>query len=189
MKASWIFVILFAIIVGSYYLMVSSKDWSVILPTEPVNPNPELAEQFQTWVDYKSPDGTYKVFLPVVPQTATEDVNARIYQMAVSQAQEGTVYMVSSISFPEKIDLKILTVLMDEMTSNKPDNTVSMTEDGSYKGNPTLSFQINGKEKIINVKEILVGQTVYMLSRITDLKKKDEEAYSYFLNSFELLEK
>jgi hypothetical protein len=193
MKPWSILIILFAVLFGSYLLMVSSKNWSEILPTEPVNPNPELALQLQTWIEISPPAAGFKALFPVAPQNAKETVMGREYDMYVAEHTDGTLYMVSSITFPHDSEViqkgVVLKTLMHEMVESNPQNSLEGVQEGNENGKSTLQFKINGPSRIIEAKEFLVGDKVYILSRLSNQQHANSKEFDTFVKSFQLMEK
>jgi len=183
-----------------YFLVKQTRESEQILQQDEEQVMPTTTENldfdFHNWHLFSSPNETFKVLLPTLPQHATENITdpksqaVRKYDMYVSEKPDGTVFMISLVTFPDipktLDDKKLLTAIMNDMVATNPNNELKTVESGEYNGHPSLDFTMGNQNVTINAKSFLVGNTLYVLSRI--VKKEDEKSneYNFFINSFEL---
>ena len=69
---------------------------------------PVAQASMTTWHDYTSPQGKFHIKFPSLPHYATETLEdpatheKRLYDFYLSSKDEGTIYAVNMITFPEK---------------------------------------------------------------------------------------
>lgn len=175
-----------------------SKDYYKILPLQNSDPAKIDLEKynFQDWKEFDSPNGRFQVMLPTIPQQATENIKnpktgeTRKYDMYVSERLNGTIFMISLITFenhftPEKREL-LLTEMMDDMVNSNPKNELLSKAYGEYLGNRSLDYTISSVDVNIEAKTFMVDNTMYILSRVTPSSENDPSEFNFFVNSFEL---
>ncbi len=158
--------------------------------------NPVPAAEYN-WLEYTSPTKSFKVKFPTLPQTTSKvftDPNTnqkRLYEMHVSQMGDGTVFMVSTITFPEKKanadDDELLAAVASDMITSNPKNVMIKTEKGTFQGHHALTFSLNGDNVKIYVKTFVVGNIIYILTEISPEVLAEHSEYDFFTNSFELI--
>lgn len=187
---------------GAFLGVWFSKDSYKILPVTET-PVPEAALEkynFQDWHAFSSPDQTFQVMFPTLPQHAKETVkdkkngDERKYEMYVSEKEDGTMFMISTITFKKLKndpveDQKLLSEMMNDMVASNPKNVLQKSKEGDYKGHRTLEYTINNNELSIEVKSFLVKDRMYVMSRIAKLSNYNAEEYNFFINSFDLTAK
>ena len=195
-KISTVFVtlaIIFIVIMG-FRMM---KDSYMLLPLKEQQPTNLTAFNFQDWHEFTAPSGNFKVLFPALPQHATENVDdpktkeKRKYDMYVSQQDNGTIFMISRITFPDlgskEESNEILKQIMNDMVASNPSNKLSMMQEGDYKGHPSIDFSIENGELTIDAKTFIVDDTLYILTRIVKSQNYTRDEFLFFVNSFELI--
>jgi len=173
------------------------KDPYKILPIDEKQPANLTAFDFQNWHEFSAPSGTFKVLLPGLPQRATENVDdpktqeKRKYDMYVAQQDNGTIFMISLITFPGlgsvEEEHEILKQIMNDMVASNSSNKLNRTEEGDYKGHPSIDFSIENGELTIDAKAFIVSEMLYVLTRIIKSKNYTRGEFLFFVNSFELI--
>jgi hypothetical protein len=173
------------------------KDSYKILPINDKQPANLTKFDFQNWHEFSAPSKTFKVLLPALPQRATENVDdpktqeKRKYDMYVAQQDNGTIFMISLITFPNlesrEEGYEILKQIMNDMIASNPSNKLNMMEEGDYKGYPTIDFSIENGELTIDAKTFIINETLYVLTRIGKSKDYTRDEFLFFINSFELI--
>lgn len=177
--------VLLAVFLSTYY----AKDSYELLPVNTtLNENPEPLDK--SWFQYESPKGEFTVSMPLLPQTATQDIQdpktaeVRHYEMYVAQTDDGTIYMISLITLPNQPDQDTLTKIMSDMVSANKGNKLNSSKIGLYQGMPSLDFSIDKDQHFIEAREFINGNTVYLLSTISKAEYKNKSHFNYFINSF-----
>lgn len=186
-----LFVTLIAILLSTYF----AKDSYKLIPVN-TNLNEKALPLSETWFPYDSPDGNFNVSLPLLPQTATQNLvdpntdEKRRYEMYVAQTDSGLIYMVSTITFEKQTDkadkILFLTKTMEDMVSAKKDNKLKSSKKGEYLGMPSLDFTIENDLNIIEAKEFFSENTMYLLSVISMKNGSKKTHFDYFIDSFKL---
>lgn len=199
-KSASILLILAIVIIGlvGYKIM---QDSYKILPVGEQQISNLTAFDFQNWHEFTAPSGTFKVLFPALPQHATENINDpetkdnRKYDMYVSEKENGSTFMITLITFtgasvstPSERE-GLLKEMMKDMVAANPNNKLIHSESGTYKGHPSLDFILNSGEITIDAKTFIVGDTLYVLSRIEKQEKDNQsrDEFLFFVNSFELM--
>ncbi len=189
--------LILALALASFFTFWFSKDSYKILPINQ-QPASEVAIEkynFQNWHEFSAEDGAFNVMLPALPQHAKEVVNvtekeSRHYDMYVSEKGDGTVFMISSITFkglPAGFDKReILRSMMDDMVASSPSNELRKEEEGEYKGHASLQYTIDNKDNAIDVKSFMDKDKMYVMTRVTKAVNYNTEEFNFFTNSFDL---
>ena len=97
--------------ITTFVTLYFAKDSYKILPLEEEKPDVTLeVYNFQDWKEFSSPDGEFNVLFPTLPQHAKENLTdpktneVRKYNMYVAEKNDGTIFMISLISFPDMLE-------------------------------------------------------------------------------------
>lgn len=169
---------LFLCLLGVYYI----KDSIRVLP---VSSTP-MPQPFQTWQTYTSEAFTAK--FPFYPQSARETVQdpLRVYNMHIAEMFNGSIFMVTEISFPDSKEVELGTaqkLVQDLIASNPQNKLVDM--------HPILegyTFSYENDQTTTSGKIILENNLLYLLSYTADKQHYNKADYDYFLSSFKLHE-
>lgn len=179
--------VLLAVFLSTYY----AKDSYELLPVNTtLNENPEPLDK--SWFQYESPKGEFTVSMPLLPQTATQDIQdpktaeVRHYEMYVAQTDDGTIYMISVITLPSQPNQDTLTKIMNDMVAANKGNKLNSSKIGLYQGMTSLDFTIDKDQHFIEAREFINGNTIYLLSTISKVEYKNKSRFNYFINSFKL---
>lgn len=191
-----IFVIIALFLTGilTYQL---SKDPSRLVPIQDEESTVSSGvNEFQYWYEFSAPNGKFKVQLPILPQQATENISdkntgeTRKYDMYVAEKQDGTIFMISLITFQNLTDNfdkdKLMRTMMNDMLESNPNNELHSVEMGKYKGLDSLDFSFGNAEMTIDAKTFIVDDTLYVLTRILKSQDHDPNEFNFFINSFDL---
>jgi len=191
-------IVIVALILLSVLTLQFSKDSYKILPIENSDPAKVDLEKynFQDWKEFAPPSGKFQVMLPTVPQQATENINdsetgeTRHYDMYVSERLDGTIFMISLITFetaPSKQEAeRLLEDMMNDMVNSNPSNALENKSFGEYQGSPSLDFTITNTDININAKTFMTGKKMVVLTRVAPSSQNDPTEFNFFVNSFEL---
>lgn len=187
--------IFIALMVGVIFLATNLKDAYKVLPgsTTPIlNADPHAS-----WREFSPQSGSFKVLFPAVPQFAKEAVNIpntdkkRRYEMYASETINGTVFMVSVITYPQDYDTtsKAQTIqsVIDELVASDPANHLLESRDTVFLDFPAMDFHMVNKEFDIEGKSFMNDKTVYVLTYVARNNDYDQKDYDYFINSFHLI--
>lgn len=158
-----------------------------------------LPTDFHSWNEYTAPKQEFKILVPNPPHHATEDIQdpksheMRNYQIFVSTKDDGALFSVYLISFPEKqgknYDEIFLENFMNEMLKSTPTTTVKEIKMVPFREGKALDFDLETKDATILGKAFLKGKTLYILSETTKPDKKNPKEFEFFVNSFQLMQK
>lgn len=149
-----------------------------------------------TWHEYSAPNH-FKVLFPSLPQHASEaktdpkTKETRQYEMYVSEKDNGSIFMITMITFAEppqkESEEKLLTNLMNEMLVESPENRLKNMKVGNFRDHTSLNFAIEKDQVNIDGRGFFAGNTLYMLSSIAKMDNYKPQEFEFFVNSFELL--
>lgn len=149
---------------------------------------------FTSWHSIDSPTGHYKVMMPAIPQHATQNIvdpktkNLRHYDMSIAQKSDGSMFMVSLITFQgtnSSPDILKKTVINDLLAAN-PQNQLKEMEMGSFQGYPSINFTIANSDTTVKGLTFIEGNTLYLLSAVFPNQYYSAKDYDYFIKSFDL---
>lgn len=150
----------------------------------------------ENWHEFTPPTNKFKVLFPTLPQHATEKIGdpktkeARIYDMYVSQKENGNIFMISLITLldnPNKtLDEKMLASVVDNMLTSSPNTKVKLMQMGKYKEHPAIDFSIENELANVDGKAFLVGNTLYLLTTVSKQSEYNKKEFEFFVNSFQL---
>lgn len=187
-----VFVMATAFIVLSILGILFIKDSYKVLPI--ADSSIGAPTQFSSWRDFKAPDGKFSVMVPAFPQNAKQSMKdpktkqPRQYDMYVAEKDNGTIFMISIITFvnnTETPELLQKSVVNDLLTAN-PTNQLKTMKVGDYKGLKTMDFSIENGNMTIEGMTFSKGETLYLLSAIFPNTVYNPEEFRYFVNSFDL---
>ncbi len=194
-KIGMIIVLAILILLGLSYFVPSLQR---TIPGMASSKNSHL-EKFATWKEFTPQSELFKVDLPEPPQYAKDFVEIpdtdkkRRYDMYASEKIDGSLFLVNVITYPPEIDTSftddILKQNVMELMHSKPDNELARLEKSLYQTRPSFDFNFNNREFHVEGKALMDGKRVFILSYITRLKEFDPADYSYFIKSFQLLDK
>ena len=158
----------------------------------------EIAQQtnFTKWHEFSAPLGQFKVLLPNIPHHATEAYRElksnemRQYDLFVSSKEDGTLYTVYLISFPEKKnfkpDIDYLKSFIQEMLKSNSNNKIKSIKSVPYKKGTAVDFIVENQDATIEGKAFFKDNTVYVLSTTSKNENRNKKEFDFFINSFEL---
>lgn len=184
------------LLVVLFFLSEMKNAYKVI----PIKESPVLvATPYLEWKDFTSQSGKFVVSFPVPPQNAKDVVNVprsdlkRTYDMYVSEKNDGTIFMVSVITYPKELVIAnsnfLLDEVVDEMMQTNPKNRLLKKEASTYNGMPAIDFKIDNKIYDIEGKVIANNEVIYLLSYLAKKGKFDADEYHHFIDSFKLTDK
>lgn len=156
-------------------------------------------EGFHDWNEYTSPNQQFKVLMPHPPHNAIEDIQdpktkeMRNYQIFVSAKEDGTLFSIYAISFPENAgknyDEAFLQNFMNEMLKSNPTTKVKDIKIVAFRDRKAVDFDLETQDAAILGKAFFKGKTLYVLSQTTKHDKKNPKEFEFFVNSFQLMQK
>lgn len=187
-------VILFltAFLVMIFLGMMFIKDSYKLLPIQASKEG--AGTQFSGWRDFTPSSKKFTVMLPGLPQNAKQSTRdpktnqMRNYEMYVSEKDDGSIFMISVIQFPESKEAPetLQKTVVNDLLAANPTNQLKNMKIGDYKGRKTLDFTIENNEMTIDGMTFTEGDTLYMLSALFRNNSYHPEEYQYFLNSFDM---
>lgn len=150
--------------------------------------------QFSSWRDFRAPDHKFSVMMPAYPQNAkqtmkdTKTKELRKYDMYVAEKEDGSLFMISLIQFPESKETPeyIQKSVVNDLLAANPQNQLKSMKIGDYKGKKTLDFSIVNDEMTVEGMAFSDADTLYLLSAIFKNSTYNPEEFKYFINSFDL---
>lgn len=150
---------------------------------------------FQNWHEFSPPDKKFTVLLPTIPQHAADNIKGtekgdKKYEMFVSQKNDGSIFMITLITFkdPEKTKDReaLLRELMDDMVNRNSKNKIKNISTGKFKDYDSLDYSFGNADTHVDAKSFLVDETVYILTRAVSSKNYTADEYKFFVNSFDI---
>lgn len=197
MKRSLVYLILLAMLLAVLVWFYFIKDSYEILPL--TAHNGQIRKQKESWFNYDAPAKDFKVSVPLLPQTATQDLldpitgETRHYEMYVATSDIGTIYMINTITFPKEMDetlkSKTLKSVISDMVAANPGNKLKSKREVSYEGKSAIDFMIENESTLIQAREFFSGQTLYVLYLISKKEVSEDDHFEQFIQSFKLTEK
>lgn len=191
--------ILIAILVllGSFLVIRYAKDSYKILPFNEKNPL-NAKSNFLDWKEFNQTDGTFKALFPVLPQRVTDKIadpltsEPRKYDMYAAVDELGTGFIISTITFPTKVDSRdvetVLRSAVNDMLERNKDNKLKMTKIGKFSGADSLDFALENSQVTIAGKAILHNNILYVLSMADKTGDFNANELNFFVNSFHIIE-
>lgn len=152
---------------------------------------------FSTWKKFTPKSHLFTAILPNSPQYAKDFIaipntdKKRRYDMYASEKVDGTLFLISMITYPREIDTsfaeKILRQNIDEVMQKKLDNRELSVSKEMFQGRKAIDFSAEGEQFDIEGKAILDDHTVYLLTYTTHKNNYDPKEYQYFVDSFHIL--
>lgn len=184
------------LILGIIYLASDIKDAYKVIP---ISSNPTMeVPAFADWRSFNAPSERFKVDLPAPPQYAKQAVpipgtdTNRSYEMYVSEKLDGSIFMISLITYPEGLNMdpaQLLHDSVDEMITTKPGNKLTSIHDSMFQNHRSVDFRIDNPKFIVAGKAFLVERTVYLLTYVASRSNFTIGEYDHFIDSFDLLSK
>lgn len=191
---AWLAVILVAamIFISVYF----AKDAYEILPGMPPKPLANEHMEAEGWYEFKAPE-KFKLLFPTMPQHASESIidpktkELKKYDMYVSEKGTGSIFMLTTITFPEnkKFDNAddILKNMVNDMVNVNPKNKLENMKEGTFKNMKSVDFSIVNDDVHLQGKEFINGQTLYVLAAMEKKQSYSEKEVQHFFESFDIL--
>lgn len=152
---------------------------------------------YAEWREFTANTGRFRVMVPMPPQYAKDAVEIagtdkkRLYEMYVSEKINGTIFMISLITYPSEVDTsnvdQILEETVHEMVATNPQNELRDFKDETFRGHKAVNFEIANHEFHVEGEAFMVDKTLYLLTYVAKTEDYNEADYQYFIRSFELL--
>lgn len=158
----------------------------------------QTKDGFSEWILYSENNGKFRVFFPTLPQYATQNIldpktqQMRKYEMYIAETNNGSSFMVNTITYPEDADLsdkqKIYRDFVRELSSANTNNQVKNSKPTTFHSHEAFDFEMNlNGEAQMDSKLFLIGPTLYVLSKLSPAQQVEKKDYAFFVDSFELL--
>ncbi len=153
--------------------------------------------RMQSWKEFSSPSGDFKVRLPSSPQHIIDEIfdknanESHKYQTFISTGDGGYVFMISVITYPRGLEddqlEKTLKDSVKEMIVRNKANVLKEMNLSQFQNRKSLDFSLLNGEMLVSGKVFAKGNNLYMLSMINRANEFNAEELAYFLNSFATL--
>lgn len=197
MSKSFLIVLALIVLIGSYLVTRNAKESYKVLPIDEQNPLQTGGSDLQKWREFTNAEGKFKVLLPILPQHVTDKINdpvtqePRKFDMFAAADENGTAYVVSMITLPNKIDSKdiekALRNVVNDMLARNKSNKLKVAKLGVFQGANALDFAFENGDVTVVGKAILRGTTIYILSMVGKTEAYSGKEFDFFVNSFEIL--
>lgn len=195
-NSRWFFFLVMGAIVLACILVVRyAKDMYKALPAT-LNSTMTIVP-FEEWREFEADEAKFKVQIPALPQHATEtvrdpkDQQKREYDMYVSQKNDGTIFMISLITYENDQETsnptKLLKSIVEEMLASNPSNKLKSLKENLYHQYKAIDFSIENADVHMDGKAFVIGKTLYILSYIAKSADYNPLEYQHFIDSFKLL--
>ncbi len=185
------YAILLLIFAAAVYFI---KDSFMLLPI----PNSDLTatQPFADWHEFTADKNKFKIDVPILPQHATEtdtDPNnhkKRIYDMYVSEKNDGTIFMINLITYPdgiaEKEHGKLIKETIDNLVASNSKNTLVDQAKSTFKGHDTTNFIIENDQLKMSGRAFIVDKTLFFQVVISKIPLFNKSEADHFLNSLSI---
>jgi len=159
------------------------------------DPSKKEKDVDDSWKEFASAAGLFKVMLPALPQHASEVVPLPTgqgfikYDMYLSQGKDGSTYMISLIQYPDTFKAsdpyELLEDVMKEMMAANGNNKLKDSFQSRFLKVPALDFSILNNSVSIRSKTFFVNKTLFVLTLIDRNTDKLDERFQKFVGSFQ----
>ena|GEM_PF-5734150 len=178
-----------AVMAGAFWFYNERRESLAPQEAAPVG---TIKAQMSPWTEYTAPLGQFKVLLPSHPHHSRVSHDNKDYEIFLSPQNEGTLYSINLISFPEKEaadaakDPQFLEKALSEMLKSNPQNEIKDMRKGQYQNAEAFDFTVASQGLQIKGKAFLVGNTLYVLSTSTPDGGAKPQEFDFFIKSFQL---
>lgn len=175
-------------------IKTSSPDFSQTIPK--VSSESLDGLNLENWHEFSPATGDFQVLLPILPQHVTKTFtnpstkDVRKYDMFVSERDNGTIFMISQITFLEvndaKLDETMLHSVVDDMLSSNKNNKLKSLKNTQFAQQPALEFTIENDQAVIDGKTFIIDKTLYLLTLVAKQGLYKPKESAIFINSFGL---
>ena len=155
--------------------------------------------KLQEWHEFTAPSGQFKVLLPALPQHAADVFNdpktkkMHKYNMYFSKKENGSIFMISLITFLDQTSQKndkqlLIDVVQNMLVIDSTKKVVSM-KDGKYLDYQSLDFSIENGTAKLNGRAFFIDNTLFILSSVSEIENYSNTEFEFFINSFRLVQK
>lgn len=187
-------IILIMMMAGGLILLSELKDAYKVIPIKAA-PTLQVSE-FADWNEYSGQSNNFRVSLPQPPQYARESAPIpdtdlkRAYEMYLSEQLNGTIYMISMITYPPQIETsnqnQMLHDFIKELVRSRPDNKLQQETDSSFQDKGAVDFMLFNKDYQMKGIAFMVDKTIYLLTYVANKNNFKTEEFDHFINSFRL---
>ena len=177
--------VILGLILGAFWLFYPRNEPSL----------PKVAQSNDRWNDFTAPQGKFRIMMPGLPHHATETIEdnetheKRLYDFFLASKNDGTIYAVNTIAFPEKkgpYNEEFLRNFLQQMLTSNSMNKVKSMEVKPYHNHQALEFKVENAEVTIDGKAFFDDNTLYILSTTARNDLHNSQEFENFTNSFEL---
>ena len=158
----------------------------------------EQGEQdyFSTWKSFTPRSQLFQVLLPSTPQYGKESIaipnsdQKRRYDMYLSEKVDGTLFLISVISYPSAYDISshdTLRQLIEELRNNNQQAKMNQFSQTTLQGYRAIEFDFENQTFETAGMAIRDDHVVYMLTYTTQKENFDDEEFEHFIHSFKIL--
>ncbi|GAB4227198.1 MAG: hypothetical protein Tsb0021_03830 [Chlamydiales bacterium] len=192
-KTGWL-ALLLALVILSVIVIDRYRDLSVAIPADL---KPELPSQpYEGWREYESRIGGFSAKFPGLPQNAKNTITERrsnqvlVYDMYIAEQWDGTVYMVTVVTYPFEIQQKeeVLSNFLSDVLTSNPQNELVLAVKEQFRGQEALKFKVKTNQAYIDALAFIRKDKLYYLSEISANLEEEGKDFQYFIDSFQLLE-
>lgn len=203
--ARFLLIVVLVIIGGLGYLAVHyMKDSYKVLPASDAPENAlesqldaETETDYQNWIEFSPPAGTFKVLMPSKPEHVSDKSNdpktkiKRVDDVYLAERKNGSVFMIHLITYPDQqqamtAEEGLLENFMHDMLASNPNNKLVASQPAMFKGQKALDFVIENDSFNYDVRTFLENKTVIVLASIAKKPFHNVKDFEFFINSFEL---
>lgn len=184
-------------LVSSFLVVRYAKDSYKLLPFDEKNPLKQTSN-FQDWKEFNQIDGRFNALFPALPQHVSDRIEdpitkePRKYDMYATADENGTGFIISTITFPDKVDDHdsdiILRSAVNDVLARNKENKLKMIKVGKFHNSNSLDFALENKQVTVVGKAILHNNILYVLSVADKTSDFNVDELNFFVNSFHILD-
>ncbi len=189
-------VAVFILLIGGVYFLANKVKDNYKIPNVSESSIQSSPNTFEDWREFTPPSGRFEVQIPATPQYAKDAVaipntnTKRRYEMFASEKIDGTLFMISMITYPKEVDTsntqEMLRGIVDELMHSNPLNRLINLENSSYQTHPAIDFDMISPQFKVQGKALIDDKTIYVLSYAARKDDFDTSEYQHFIDSFVL---
>ncbi len=164
--------------------------------TEPVTDTSEAGSPIGHWHKFTSPESNFSVMFPNPPHHANEikndnkELGRTNYDVYISTKEDGPLFSVYVISFPEKKlgnKKDFLSDFIKKTLSSNPTNEIKNFQALPGKNGNAVEFTVENDGSTVYGRAFINDNTIYIVSTTAKNEAKNKAEYDLFIDSFTMI--
>ena len=148
------------------------------------------------WLLFTPAHKSFEVLMPRHPRAMAHTVNNSInhsrrhYNLYVAEELDASLFIVQEVIFSNKepggLPFALVNEMIEETLASNPSNMLLFKEELQYKEYPAIKFSIENDNDLIVGMGFIDNEALYLLTRLSMKRNKNEKAFEYFIDNFKL---